>query len=226
LHLSARRISISRPERPDPEIHPRPTRTSTNRKTMKRTHLAAAVLALLAAVPAAAQSPQGVRIGSFTYFRDTDPVTDDDVSSVEVKEASESFMRSTLVWRCEREGGYSVLIDGSLFSMDDLVTVQWRFDQGEPDTEAWQITQAHYVWVPANEVDPFTAAAKRASRLALRITTKTGRESTLVFPLTGATAAFARLSCLSQPPRVAGQPVDSPSTKPVEAPVEPARSKP
>ncbi|HSU12639.1 hypothetical protein [Longimicrobium sp.] len=197
---------------------------------MKRIHLAAAALALLSAVPAAAQNAQGVRIGSFTYFRDTDPVTDDDVSSVVVPEASDSYMRSTLVWRCEREGGYSIVIDGSLFSMDDLVTVQWRFDQGEPDTEAWQITQGHYVWVPGDEVDPFTAAAKRASRLAMRITTKTGRESTLVFPMTGATAAFSRLRCLSQPPRVAGQPVDSAAAEPVESapakPVEPARVKP
>lgn len=192
---------------------------------MKRTHLAAAVLALLAAVPAAAQSAQnaqGVRIGSFTYFREADPVTDADVSSAVVGEATESFMRSRLAWRCEREGGYSIFVDGSLFSMDDLVTVQWRFDQGEPDTEAWQITEAHFVWVPEDEMDAFTASAKGATRLAMRITTKTGRETTLVFPMTGATAAFSRLRCLSQPPRVAGEPVDTPSVKPVEsAPAKP-----
>ena len=162
---------------------------------MKRTHLAAAVLALLAAVPAAAQGDRPVTIGAFHYVHQTDPITDADASAVVVDEQAQSFMKSMMLWRCEKDG-YSIAVRTHLFTMDDEVATEWRFDQEEPQQGAWQVTQSHDMWVPSDVANDFTEGARRARRVAIRFTLASGEQQTVIFPLTGASAAFARLPCL------------------------------
>jgi hypothetical protein len=179
---------------------------------MKRLVPAAAALALLSAVPAAAQSNRPTAtVGAFSYFETRDPITDTETSIVMVSEQARSFMPATLQWQCERDGNWNVVLDTQLLTMDDEVTAQWRFDQEAPQTAAWEMTRAHYAWVPVDDLDDFTAAAKRASRLAVRLTTRDGHEATLVFPMNGATAALSKLGCMKNP---TGAAADSTSAKP------------
>jgi len=129
-----------------------------------------------------------------------------------VEEQGRTFMPVTMQWQCERDGSWGVVLDTQLLTMDDEVTAQWRFDQEAPKTAARQMARAHYAWVPVEELEAFTAAAKRASRVAVRLTTRDGTEATLVFPLNGATAAFSKLRCMTGNPTGAAS--DSTSAKP------------
>ena len=180
---------------------------------MKRLVPAAAALALLSAVPAHAQSDRPTAtVGAFSYFENRDPITDTETSLVTVSEQGRGFMPTTMQWQCERDGSWNVVLDTKLLTMDDEVTAQWRFDQEAPKTAAWQMSRAHYAWVPAEELEEFTAAARRATRVAVRLTTRDGNEATLVFPLNGATAAFSKLGCMTGNPTGAAK--DAAPTKP------------
>lgn len=180
---------------------------------MRRLVPAAAALALLSAVPAAAQgSEPTARVGPFSYFENRDPITDTETSIVMVTQQGGGFMPSTMQWQCERDGSWNVVLDTKLLTMDDEVTAQWRFDQEPPKTAAWQMSHAHYAWVPVDELEEFTAAAKRANRVAVRLTTRDGNEATLVFPLAGATAALSKLGCMTGNP--SGAAAESAPAKP------------
>jgi hypothetical protein len=154
---------------------------------MKRILLALAAVCL-AASPAAAQQ----RMGSFVFFDQKDPITDENSSYIYVEEAAGGFMPATLMYKCE---GNEVLaaIKGNGFYMEEALQVTWRFDQQEPQTAPWRIAEIQWVILPMEHQEAFRTASESASRLAVRVHESDGQSKTYVFNLDGYGRAVAAM---------------------------------
>jgi hypothetical protein len=162
---------------------------------MKRFLLALAALAAVRSVPALAQKPAGQPVGRFVYVEAKDPITDENVSSVAVQaQGATPYLPETLLWRCEKGGGHTVMVDGNLYGYLTVPMV-WRFDQRPPQSADWAQADSGRVALREGQ-DAFTAAALGAQRVAVRVTVA-NQEKTFIFPLDGARAAFAKLPCLA-----------------------------
>jgi hypothetical protein len=156
---------------------------------MKRILLAVAALCL-AASPAAAQA----RMGSFVYFDQKDPITDENSSYIYTEEANGGFMPATLMYKCE---GNEVLaaIKGNGFYMDDALQVTWRFDQQEPQTQPWRVAEVQWIIPPMEFQEEFRTVSESATRLAVRVHESTGEFKTYLFNLAGFGRAVAAMGC-------------------------------
>jgi hypothetical protein len=148
-------------------------------------------------VPAViACSAQGTKqFGKFTLTRETDPITDADISSI-VTTRKDSHV--ALGWFCTGKDVMVVMTwDRLLFSNgdDDLIDVQYRFDAQPPIKRRWTMTGR--VGNGASYYSPkaFTAAALKAKRVALQFVDHDSNVVTETFELDGFATAYSKLAC-------------------------------
>jgi hypothetical protein len=180
----------------------------------------AAILGLLlAAAPLSAQGARE-RIGNFRYHAAADPIDDHDVSEIEVQSEGGGLLPSSLVWRCNGPELYKLYLYRIPLTLEDLVTVTWRVDRGEPHTSAWRVSP-NIAWA-GDEANDLTDAAEAGSQVAVRVVTRSGATQTSIFRLTGSRRAMARLQCLRVPPEEPAPAAPAPAPAPAPAqPVDP-----
>ena len=139
-----------------------------------------------------------IRIGSFNYVAEKDPIDDHDVSYVSVDADEGSPIPPEITWRCYEKGSYRLYLYRVPLTFRNEVSVTWRFDQDPAQTSNWVVTQ-NFAFADG-DFSSFTVRALTARRLAMRVTTGEGTQQTFLFTLDQAAEAMGRLSCLRGDP--------------------------
>lgn len=151
---------------------------------------------LLCTPPLLAQS--SAKVGAFLYFEAEDALTDGDRSYIFTLGENTSDDLS-LAWKCYEDGLNVVLtVSYMVGDADDEVQVRYRFDQDSPsDVMWWELSNTNkLVYAPMDFVPFFTAQAKMANRVVLRVIDPADGETKQdVFSLSGLRTALQRLPC-------------------------------
>jgi|GEM_PF-5043237 len=133
--------------------------------------------------------------GAFQYARDVDPITDRDSSLIAT--FGTTNRDAALVWACKEEGLRVLFVPDDYIGSNDFFDVTYRFDKNAASVpRGWSAsTNGQAVFLPQNLTKSFTAAAKRAQSITVRVTDYAGSYITHSFSLTGLTQALAKLSC-------------------------------
>ena len=148
---------------------------------------------------AAAQQPE--RIGDFTYLSAVDPMSDMDRSQLSVSSGSRLFP-SVLVWRCTGESIQVFLTVGQLINIERTALVQVRFDSDPAlPQRPWSLsTDGAAAFATPAITQEFTARARPASRVRLRVWDYQGTPLDREFSLMGLAQGLSRLACASAMP--------------------------
>ncbi len=151
------------------------------------------------------------RIGDFTYVQSFDPITDEDISYIYTNEINPIPEREgVLVWRCTSDQ-LEVFFKSDLFLSDDeVIPVTFRFDKDEPMSQSWSLsTDGAAAFVQDFFIIRFSALARPANQIAIRLYDYQGTPHTYQFSLIGLSRALTRLSCVPDIDSVLGEEIVS-----------------
>lgn len=135
------------------------------------------------------------KTGSFEFYRQADPITDDNRSLIAADALEDNGF---LAWKCQ-EGLLQVYISqpGQYYSADGSFTVALRFDKNKAvDLEDWSAsTDKKALFMDLGEVKEFTTSALKSSQIVLR--TKDSSDETILstFKLNGLETSLKKLDC-------------------------------
>jgi hypothetical protein len=156
---------------------------------MKRAYVVVCGLVVMFVMSGSPLAAQG-----FQYVKKSDPMNDEDRSSVFVVGDNQT----SFVWTCDENGlGIVFTFDRLLTGRRGEVSVQIRLPPAQPfQPETWTLlTTSRGAVMPVGLVDDFSRWALTASNLVVRATDVDGSTVTGQFTITGLREALAKLPC-------------------------------
>lgn len=136
-------------------------------------------------------------IGDFTYRETTDEITGQTKRVLATSSESSYTDSATLFWRCSDEGAEIYISTDEYLDSDSSIPTRYRFDNDKAQgPDYWSpSTDGDAAFAPDRSIQSFTAGAKGAREVAIRVEDYDDSEYTYTFSLMGLTRGLQRMPC-------------------------------